>query len=64
MKDDLKLPDPDSVAFVEELGGLAVLDGERLASYLRLRAVLHVLAVSTARGVDDRVQAAGGGARR
>jgi Zn-dependent protease/predicted transcriptional regulator len=39
------------------LGRLAVLDGGRLAGYLSLRDVLHVLMVSTARGVDDRVQA-------
>ena len=37
------------------LGRLAVLDGGRLAGYLSLRDVLHVLAVSTARGVDHRV---------
>jgi CBS domain-containing protein len=41
------------------LGRLAVLDGGRLAGYLSLRDVLHVLAVSTARGVDNRVQAGG-----
>jgi Zn-dependent protease/predicted transcriptional regulator len=38
------------------LGRLAVLDRGRLVGYLSLRDVLHVLAVSTARGVDDRVQ--------
>lgn len=44
------------------LGRLAVLDGGRLVGYLSLRDVLHVLAVSTARGVDDRVQAGAGAA--
>jgi Zn-dependent protease/predicted transcriptional regulator len=39
------------------LGRLAVLDGARLAGYLSLRDVLHVLAVSRARGVDDRAEA-------
>jgi Zn-dependent protease len=39
------------------LGRLAVLEGGRLAGYLSLRDVLHVLAVSTARGVDHRVRA-------
>jgi Zn-dependent protease len=50
---------PDALAKLSRngLGRLAVLDDGRLAGYLSLRDVLHVLAVSTARGVDDRVQA-------
>lgn len=38
------------------LGRLAVLDSGRLVGYLSLRDVLHVLTISTARGVDDRVE--------
>ena len=50
---------PDALAKLSRngLGRLAVLDDGRLAGYLSPRDVLHVLAVSTARGVDDRVQA-------
>jgi Zn-dependent protease/predicted transcriptional regulator len=57
-------PVPDALEKLSRngLGRLAVLDGGRLVGYLSLRDVLHVLAVSTARGVDDRVQARAEGA--